>query len=63
MSYQPTFAEAKNLGCRSLETVVRFSTNFSSFVPDKSCSVPGALVSNIPGSIQIMEDVVEVGFK
>ena len=62
LPYQPTYAQAQNLGCRSLETVVRFSTNFSSFVPDLSCSVPGALVSNIPGIIQIM-DVVEVGFK
>ena len=63
MQYQPTFAQAKNLGCRSLETVVRFSTNFSSFIPDTSCSVPGALVSNIPGIIEIMDDIVEVGFK
>ena len=63
MQYQPTFEQAKNLGCRSLETVVRFSTNFSSFVPDTSCSVPGALISNIPGVIDIMEDIVEVGFK
>ena len=62
MSYQPTFAQAQNLGCRSLETIVRFTTNFSSFIPDLSCSVPGALVSNIPGIIQII-DVVEVGFK
>ena len=62
MSYQPTFAQAQNLRCRSLETIVRFTTNFSSFIPDLSCSVPGALVSNIPGIIQII-DVVEVGFK
>ena len=63
MQYQPTFEQAKNLGCRSLETVVKFSTNFNSFIPDTTCSVPGALVSNIPGIIEIMEDIVEVGFK
>ncbi len=63
LNFQPTLKQAKNLGCRSLETVVRFSTNFGSFVKDDSCSVSGALVSYIPGVIEIMEDIVEVGFK
>ena len=63
MQYQPTLQQAKNLGCRSIETVIRFSTNFGSFVNDDTCAITGALVSNIPGTISIMQDVTEVGFK
>lgn len=63
MSYQPTLAQAKNLGCRAIETVIRFSTNYGSFVIDDTCSVPGALIANTPGVISIMQDVTEVGFK
>ena len=62
LSFQPTLEQALNTGARSIETVVRFSTNYTSFVKDTTCAIHGALIANTPGSIRVF-DIIEVGFK
>jgi RHS repeat-associated protein len=62
LNFQPTLEQVLNTAARSIETVVRFSTNYTGFVRDATCAVQGALVANTPGVIKVFE-VVEVGFK
>jgi hypothetical protein len=61
LNLQPTLAQAQALGARSVETVIRFTTN-ASFEFDFTCSVDGALRSTFNGPINVF-NVIEVGFK
>ena len=61
LNFQPTLAQAQELGARSIETVIKFSTN-AGFGIDKTCAIDGALRSVLNGPINVF-DVIEVGFK
>lgn len=62
LNFQPTLTQARQLGAQSVETVIRFSTNCTTFVPDLTVPFSGAYRNMINGTIQIF-DIIEVGFR
>jgi len=62
LNFQPTLAQAQQLGATAYDTVVRFSTNCSTFINDSTVPFAGAYRNMIDGAIKIF-DVLEVGFK
>ena len=62
LNFQPTIKQAQQLGAKSCETVIRFTTNCSTFVPDKTVPFAGAFRNMIDGPITVI-NVFEVGFK
>lgn len=62
LDFQPTLNQAKQLGANAYETVIRFSTNCSTFVPDQTVPFRGAFRNLVDGAIVIF-DIMEVGFK
>lgn len=57
LNFQPTLDQARQLGAYSCDTVIRFRTNCSTFIPDTTVGFEG-----IDGAVKIF-DIVEVGFK
>lgn len=62
MNFQPTLKQAAELGATAYETVIRFSTNCSTFVRDMTQPFAGDFRNGIDGAIQVF-DVIKVGFK
>ena len=62
LNFQPTLDQARQLGAYSCDTVIRFRTNCSTFIPDKTVGFEGAFRNMIDGAVKIF-DIVEVGFK
>ena len=62
LNFHPTLSQAKQLGATAYETVVKFTTNCSTFTKDTSIPITGAYRNLIDGAIQIF-NVQEVGFK
>ena len=62
LNFQPTIDQAKEIGAYAYETVIRFQTHCSTFIPDMTVSIEGALRNIIDGIVKIY-DVMEVGFK
>ena len=62
LGFQPTLGQAKQLGAVAYETVIRFSTNCSTFITDPTVPFQGAYRNLIDGAIKVFE-VLEVGFK
>lgn len=61
LNYQPTLSQAKSIGAYSYETVVKFTTNCSTFIKDETVG-NGAFRNMVNGNVSVL-DVVEVGFK
>ena len=62
LDFQPTLEQAKQIGAMAYDTVIRFSTNCSTFIHDPTVPFYGAFRNMIGGAVKIF-DVVEVGFK
>ena len=62
LNFQPTLDQARQLGAYSCDTVIRFRTNCSTFIPDTTVGFEGAFRNMIDGAVKIF-DIVEVGFK
>lgn len=62
LNFQPTLAQAQQIGANAYETVIRFTTNCSTFVPDTTVPYAGAFRNLIDGAINVI-NVFEVGFK
>lgn len=62
LNFQPTLDQARQLGAYSCDTVIRFRTNCSTFIPDTTVGFEGAFKNMIDGAVKIF-DIVEVGFK
>lgn len=62
LNFQPTLAQARQIGAYSYETVIRFTTNCTTFIPDKTVPYVGAFRNMIDGTITVI-NVFEVGFK
>ncbi|MBQ7936124.1 MAG: hypothetical protein IJ333_07230, partial [Clostridia bacterium] len=62
LNFQPTLAQAQQLGAQSVDTVIRFSTNCTTFINDSTVPFTGAYRNMIDGAIRIF-DVIEVGFR
>ena len=62
LDHQPTLKEATQLGAYSVETVIAFSTNCKTFVPDTTVSSKGAYRNYRNGMIEVY-NVREVNFK
>ena len=62
LDFQPTLAQAQQLGATAYDTVIRFSTNCSTFVNDLTVQFSGVYRNMIDGTINVF-DVLEVGFK
>ena len=62
LNFQPTLAQAKQLGAMAYETVIRFSVNPTMFTRDVTIPFAGALRCMRDGPI-VIKNIVEVGFK
>ena len=62
LNFQPTIAQAQQIGAKSYETVIRFTTNCSTFIPDTTVPYVGAFRNIRDGAITVI-NVFEVGFK
>ena len=62
VDFQPTLAQARNFGAFAYDTVVKFTTNCTTFVADETIPYKGVFRNMIDGSVKIF-DVTEVGFK
>ena len=61
LNYQPTLNKAKSIGAQSYETVIRFTSNCSTFIKDETVGT-GAFRNMIDGSVNV-SNVTEVGFR
>ena len=62
LNFQPTLNQAKQLGSYAYDTVIRFKTNCSTFIPDRTVPFSGAFRNLVDGPIEII-NILEVGFK
>ena len=64
LDFQPTLQEAKLIGARCTETVIRFSANSSRFVLDNTVSlIGGAYYTETNGLDVLVRSVERVGFR
>lgn len=62
LNFQPTLAQAQQIGAKSYETVIKFTTTCSTFIPDTTVPFAGAFRNMVDGAITVI-NVFEVGFK
>jgi len=62
LNFQPTLKQAAQIGADSFQTVIRFSTNCTTFAEDGTIPFMGGFGNIIDGAINIF-NAVEVGFK